>query len=33
VFGKSGYWERGGAYQLDQAYHYGWLWVAALICA
>lgn len=31
--GKAGYWARGGAYQLDQSYHYGWLWVAALIIA
>ena len=30
---KLGYWDRGGAYQLDQSYHYLWLWVAALIVA
>jgi hypothetical protein len=31
--GKAGYWDRGGGYQLDQSYHYGWLWVAALVIA
>ena len=30
---KLGFWDNGGAYQLDQSYHYAWLWVAALICA
>jgi hypothetical protein len=31
--GKGAYWDRGGAYPLDQSFHYLWLWVAALICA
>jgi hypothetical protein len=31
--GKAGYWDRGGAYQLDQSYHYLWLWIAALVIA
>lgn len=30
---KLGYWDRGGAYQLDQSWHYLWLWVAALVIA
>jgi hypothetical protein len=33
TFGKGAYWDRGGAYPLDQSFHYLWLWVAALICA
>lgn len=31
--GKAGYWARGGGYQLDQSFHYLWLWVAALVIA
>jgi hypothetical protein len=27
------YYDRGGAYQLDQAYHWSWLFVAALLTA
>jgi hypothetical protein len=30
---KLGFWDRGGSYQLDQSYHYLWLWVAALLIA
>lgn len=30
---KLGYWDRGGAYALDQSWHYLWLWVAALVIA
>lgn len=29
--GKGEYWERGGAYQLDQSWHIGWLFITALI--
>lgn len=29
--GKAGYWERGGAYQLDQSWHYLFLFIRALI--
>jgi hypothetical protein len=29
--GKAGYYERGGAYQLDQSWHWGWLTVAAAL--
>lgn len=29
--GKGGYWERGGAYPLDQSWHIGWLFITALI--
>lgn len=33
--GKGSYWDDvpGGAYQLDQAWHYGWLFLSALIIA
>ena len=29
--GKGEYWDRGGAYQLDQSWHIGWLFITALI--
>ncbi|MBB4920985.1 transcriptional regulator [Streptosporangium saharense] len=33
--GKAGYWDEvpGGAYQLDQAWHWGWLWLSAFVIA
>ncbi|GGT08663.1 hypothetical protein GCM10010156_77030 [Planobispora rosea] len=33
--GKTEYWDQvpGGSYQLDQAWHIGWLWVSAFIIA
>lgn len=35
ALGKRSYWDEvpGGAYQLDQAWHHGWLWISALIIA
>jgi hypothetical protein len=35
AIGKRSYWDDvpGGAYQLDQAWHYGWLFLSALIIA
>jgi len=34
AMGKRSYWDApGGAYQLDQSWHYGWLLLAALIIA
>lgn len=33
VLGKGGYYDHGGAYELDQAFHRGWLFVAALLTA
>jgi putative flippase GtrA len=31
--GKDGYYDHGGAYQLDQSWHWLWLFVAALVTA
>lgn len=31
--GKAGYWDNGGAYQLDQAWHLGWLFASAFLIA
>lgn len=33
VLGKSGYYEHGGAYELDQSWHRAWLLAAALLTA
>lgn len=31
IVGQADYYDRGGAYQLDQAFHWGWLTIAAAI--
>src|SRR6187431_1604319 len=31
MLGKGAYWDRGGAYHLDQAWHIGWLLPAAIL--
>lgn len=33
ALGKAGYWDRGGAYALDQSFHIACLFIAALVIA